>query len=90
MSEIRSNNAPRVAEGHGGADVHLGAIGLHQSYLLRRNIVRHRQNSLVAMGQAGEREPDARVPARALDDDAVAGLEEALAVVRLGCLGQCV
>jgi hypothetical protein len=63
--------------GHrGGHHDHFGAEGAQQLDLLARHLVGDREDAPVALDRCGDREPDAGVPARPLDDRA-AGLQRA-------------
>ena len=58
---------------------HLGAERLEQSHFFLRHLVRHREDALVALERRGDRQPDAGVAARPLDDRP-AGLESPFAL----------
>ena len=60
-------------------DDHLGAERLEQAHFFLRHLVRHREDALVALERRGDRQSDAGVAARALDDRA-ARLEASLAL----------
>ena len=63
----------------GGADHHLGAVRAQQADLLRRHLVGHDEDHLVALDRRGHGEPVAGVARRRLDDRA-SGPEQAAAL----------
>ena len=64
-------------------DVHLGAVEPQQPLALAAHALRQREDQVVALGGADERERDARVAARRLDDRRAARLDPALRLGRL-------
>ena len=60
----------RVALDVGGADHHLGAVRAQQADLLRRHLVGHDEDHLVALDRRGHRKPVAGIAGGGLDDGA--------------------
>ena len=67
-----------VHAAHRLGDVHLGAVEAQQPLALAAHALREREDQVVALGGAHERERDAGVAARGLDDRGAAGLDAAL------------
>ena len=67
-----------VHAAHRLGDVHLRAVEAQQALALAAHALRQREDQLVALGGAHERERDAGVAAGGLDDRRAAGLDPAL------------
>ena len=72
-----------VHPAHRLGDVHLGAVEAQQALALAAHALRQREDQLVALGGADERQRDAGVAARGLDDRRPARLDPALLLGRL-------
>ena len=72
-----------VHPAHRLGDVHLRAVQAQQPLALAAHALRQREDQLVALGRAHERQRDAGVPARGLDDRRAARLDPSLPLGRL-------